>query len=87
VYIFIIIAVSHTNISEKIILIFVINLIGKSSKNPASAIGVQKTKKDQVSKVTIKPLFKPYLMETNMKYIARMSKIIRNLERTDFFVS
>ena len=42
----------HTIISEYIILILVINRIGKSNKNPAAAIGVQNTKKDQVKIVT-----------------------------------
>ena len=60
-------AIIHTPISECTILILVINLTGKSSKNPASAIGVQNTKKDQVNIVTDTPSYIPYLKETKIK--------------------
>ncbi len=47
--------------------ILVISLTGKSSKNPASAIGVQKTKNDQVRMVAERPSFSPYLKARNIK--------------------
>ena len=42
-------------------------LSGKSSKNPASAIGVQNTKNDQVNSPTNNPLSSPYFMDTKLK--------------------
>ena len=45
-----------TAISENNILILAISRKGKSSRNPASAIGAQSTKKDQERIATRKPL-------------------------------
>ncbi len=53
------IAIAHTTISDETILIPVINLIGKSIRIPASAIGVQRTKNDQVIIPIKKPPFIP----------------------------
>ena len=54
-------AMAQTIISEMTIRIPNKSLIGKSNKKPASAIGVQRTKKLDVSRDAMPPVNKSYL--------------------------
>ncbi len=87
VYKFIVNAVIHTSISLFTILNPVLNLIGKSNSIPASAIGVQKTKKLHVNSVMLIPCSIPYFNVMNMKYKKNIVITAKNFFNNTLLVS
>jgi hypothetical protein len=56
----------------------VTSLSGKSIKNPPSAMGVQRTKNDQVRRDTKIPCSIPYLNAIKRKYNINIDKMSKN---------
>jgi len=65
----------------------VISRKGKSSRNPASAIGVQSTKKDQERIAARKPSSSPYFVAIKIKYPTKRNNTNINFASTLFLVS